>query len=141
MKTCVHKSFNLNINSLRKFQYNLLYNSLLKHRNTKVHVYHVQAQFSERSVLKTDHRLRTTDCQLGIKRGLWTMFTKTALLRKVKLRETECGLALNSCPSSLPCTQTFLWPAAQSILCKVSVIWRRKAYCSDKEGYASTQAN
>ena len=69
------------------------------------------------------------------------MFTKTALLRKVKLRETECGLALNSSPSSLPCTQTFLWPAAQSILCKVSVIWRRKAYCSDKEGYASTQAN
>ena len=124
MKTCVHKSFNLKINSLRKFQYNLLYNSLLKHRTVFIMIFarqhksscvsHVQAQFSEWSVLKTDHRLRTTDCELGIKhrlgikRGLRTMFTKTALLRKVKLRETECRLALNSSPSSLPCTQTFL---------------------------------
>ena len=86
-----------------------------------------------------DHGLRTGYADWV--RGLRTMFTKTAVLRKVKLRETECGLALNSSPSSLPCTQTFLLPAAQSILCKVSVIWRRKTYCSDKEGYVSTQAN
>ena len=42
----------------------------------------------------------------------------------------ECGLAKKSSPSSF---------VMQSILPNVSVMWGRKAYCMEKEGYTATQ--
>ena len=45
------------------------------------------------------------------------MYIKINSLRKVKMRETESGLAKNSSSSSLPHTKTSRKPVTQSIFC------------------------
>ena len=57
---------------------------------------------------RTRYKTRTTD------------YVYKNSFRKVKPRETESGLALNSSPSSLPHTQTFFWLVTHCILLNFS---------------------